>query len=178
MAKSLDDHATGLHAINSTRELRDAYGRFPSGVTAVCGVSDAAPVGMAASAFVPVSLDPPLVSVCVQKGSATWSKLRVLPRLGISFLGEAHDATARQLSARAANRFEGIDWQQTGDGAIFILGATVWLDCSIEQEIPAGDHELILFRLHRLTTHPRVGPLIFHGSKFHLLSGRKDDVER
>jgi flavin reductase (DIM6/NTAB) family NADH-FMN oxidoreductase RutF len=160
-----------LRPVASSIELRQAYSCFPSGVTAVCALKDGKPIGMAASAFVPASLDPPLVSLCIQRSSSTWPKLRVLPRLGISFLGEMHDTTARQLSAQAADRFEGVDWVCTAEGAIFIRGATAWLDCSIEQELPAGDHELILFRIQRLNTQPQVGPLIFHRSGFHLLQG-------
>ena len=154
------------------RELRDAYGRFPSGVTAICALADGQPLGMAASAFVPVSLDPPLVSVCVQSTSSTWPKLRPLKRLGISFLGEAHDNTARQLAAKTGDRFAGIQWDSTEDGAVFVDGATAWLECSIDKEITAGDHEIVLFQIHQLTTHPHVNPLVFHGSKFHQLTSR------
>jgi flavin reductase (DIM6/NTAB) family NADH-FMN oxidoreductase RutF len=64
--------------------LRQAFGCFPSGVLALSGVrADGTPVGMAVSAFVPVSLDPPLVQVCIQRSSTTWPLLRELPRLGL-----------------------------------------------------------------------------------------------
>jgi flavin reductase (DIM6/NTAB) family NADH-FMN oxidoreductase RutF len=149
------------------RELRDAYGRFPSGVTAICALENGVPIGMAASAFVPVSLDPPLVSVCVQSTSSTWPRLRALKRLGISFLGESHDAAARQLAAKTGDRFAGIDWDSTEAGAIFVDGAAAWLECSVDKEITAGDHEIVLFRIEKLTTHPHINPLIFHSSKFH-----------
>src|SRR5918997_4998820 len=73
------------------QELRRAYGCFPSGVTAICTLVDGAPDGMAASSFTSVSLDPPLVSVCVQNTSTTWPRLRHLPRLGVSVLAESQD---------------------------------------------------------------------------------------
>lgn len=149
------------------RELRDAFGRFPSGVTAICALENAIPIGMAASAFVPVSLDPPLASVCVQKTSTTWPRLRRLERLGISFLGESHDAAARQLADKTGDRFAGIEWDATENGAVFVGGATAWLECTIHEEIPAGDHQIVLFRIERFTTHPKVNPLIFHSSRFH-----------
>ena len=151
------------------RELRDAYGKFPSGVTAVASLCDGVPVGMTASAFVPVSLNPPLVSVCMQSSSLTWPRLRSAKRIGISFLGENLDLVARQLAAKTADRFAGIEWDTTDDGAVFMQGATAWLDCTVESEITAGDHEIVLFRIHRLTTHQDVNPLVFHGSKFHQL---------
>lgn len=151
------------------RELRDAYGRFPSGVTALAALVNGVPVGMTASAFVPVSLSPPLVSVCMQSSSSTWPRLKSAGHVGISFLGQNHDLVARQLAAKTGDRFAGIAWDSADDGAIFMQGATAWLDCTVESEITAGDHEIVLFRVHHLTTHQHVNPLVFHGSKFHQL---------
>ena len=68
--------------------LREAFGHFPSGVIAIAAEIDGTRVGLAASTFVPVSLEPPLVSFCVQNTSETWPKLKDLPYLGISVLGE------------------------------------------------------------------------------------------
>ena len=59
--------------------LREAFGHFPSGVIAIAAEVDGIRVGLAASTFVPVSLDPPLVSFCVQNTSETWPKLRTCP---------------------------------------------------------------------------------------------------
>ena len=53
-------------------QLREAFGHFPSGVIAIAAEVDGTLVGLAASTFVPVSLDPPLVSFCVQNTSTTW----------------------------------------------------------------------------------------------------------
>ena len=67
--------------------LREAFGHFPSGVVAVCADVDGERIGMAASTFVPVSLEPPLVAFCVQNTSTTWPKLADLEHVGISVLG-------------------------------------------------------------------------------------------
>src|SRR4029078_4304450 len=84
--------------------LREAFGHFPSGVIAIAAEVDGTLVGLAASTFVPVSLEPPLVSFCVQNTSETWPKLKELPSLGISVLGEAHDEAARALAAHTRRR--------------------------------------------------------------------------
>ena len=83
--------------------LREAFGHFPSGVIAIAAEVDGIRVGLAASTFVPVSLDPPLVAFCVQNSSTTWPKLKDVPFLGISVLGEAHDAAARTLVGHPGN---------------------------------------------------------------------------
>ena len=155
-----------------TTGLREAFGRFPSGVTAVCALGgNGEPIGIAASAFVGVSMEPPLVGLCVQYTSATWPLLRDRPRLGLSVLGDAQDRTCRQLASKTGDRFAGLDWHTTDEGALLLHGATAWLDCSVERSVPAGDHELVLFRVQRQCTHPHLGPLVFHASTFHTLAG-------
>lgn len=94
------------------------YGRFPTGVTAVCGMDAGRPRGMAASSFTAVSLSPPLVSICIQNSSTTWPHLSRLPRLGISVLAEGQDEVCRSLAARDADRFAGVDWNRTAEGAV------------------------------------------------------------
>lgn len=84
--------------------LRTAYANLPSGVTAVCAEIDGELVGMAASSFTAVSLDPPLVSVCAMNGSRTWRRLQDTPRLGVSVLAADQGTLCRTLGAK-----EGID---------------------------------------------------------------------
>lgn len=149
--------------------LRAAFGAFPSGVVAVCGVVDGVPVGMAASTFVPVSLDPPLVAFCVQHTSTTWPRLRALPRVGISVLGETHDTAARTLAARTGDRFAGLDLDVTAEGAVLVEGCGAHLECTVEEEFRAGDHAIVVLRVHALRTAPEVSPLVFHASAFRAL---------
>jgi flavin reductase (DIM6/NTAB) family NADH-FMN oxidoreductase RutF len=152
-------------------ELRRAYGCFPSGVTALCALdADGRPTGMAASSFTSVSLDPPLVSVCVQDGSTTWPALRQLPRLGVSVMAEGQDAVTRALASRTGDRFAEAEWSATGDGAVLIHGATAWLDCAVEDEIRAGDHTIVLLRVQALRADTDRSPLVFHGSRFRHLA--------
>jgi flavin reductase (DIM6/NTAB) family NADH-FMN oxidoreductase RutF len=149
--------------------LREAFGHFPTGVVAIAAEVDGSRVGLAASTFVPVSLDPPLVSFCVQNTSTTWPKLKELPRLGISVLGEAHDEAVRTLAAKTGDRFAGLRTVSTGSGAVFVEGTSVWLESSIEQLIPAGDHTIVILRVSAITVHPDVPPIVFHRSTFRRL---------
>ncbi|MET9214697.1 MULTISPECIES: flavin reductase family protein [unclassified Nocardia] len=150
--------------------LRRAFGCFPSGVTAVCAMVDGKPVGMAASSFTSVSLAPPLVSVCIQESSSTWTRLRDLRRLGISVLAEGHDDICLRLARKSADRFADVAWDQTSGGSVFVHGATAWLDCSLHSEILAGDHTVALLEIHGLRADPDAAPLVFHGSRFRRLA--------
>jgi flavin reductase (DIM6/NTAB) family NADH-FMN oxidoreductase RutF len=150
--------------------LKRTFGSFPTGVTAVCGSIDGRPVGMTASSFTSVSMDPPLVSVCISNDSATWPVMRRSAGLGISVLSEQHSAACRQLAGRSEDRFIGIAWAQVPSGAVFIRGATAWMDCTLEREVPAGDHRIALLRIHAAESDPEAAPLVFHASGFRRLA--------
>src|ERR1700712_5721543 len=161
--------AFGDSALDSD-SLRDAFGHFPTGVVAIAAEVDDVRIGLAASTFVPVSLDPPLVSFCVQNTSTTWPKLAKSPRLGISVLGERHDGAARALAARTGDRFAGLTTVTSAQGAVFIEGTSVWVESSIEQSIAAGDHSLIILRVTDMSVHPGIAPMVFHRSMFRRLN--------
>ncbi|SHL52084.1 NADH-FMN oxidoreductase RutF, flavin reductase (DIM6/NTAB) family [Pseudonocardia thermophila] len=161
---------TGIVPVTTGEQLRHAFGCFPSGVIAVCGERDGAPVGLAASSFTSVSLEPPLVSICVQDRSTTWPWLRRGGRLGLSVLAEGHDVLCTQLASRTGDRFAGVDWVATPEGAVFVRGATVWLDCTIHAEVPAGDHDIVLMQVRGVRADPSAAPLVFHASRFRRLA--------
>lgn len=145
--------------------LRSAFGTFPTGVVAVAARVDGVRTGFAASSFVSVSIDPPLVSICVQNTSTTWSTLQDCPTLGISVLGEAHEEVARALAGRAADRFTDLDTTTTAEGSVFVDDACAWLDTTVHSSIPAGDHMIVVLRVTGLAVHHR-RPVVFHGSGF------------
>jgi flavin reductase (DIM6/NTAB) family NADH-FMN oxidoreductase RutF len=149
--------------------LREAFGHFPTGVVAIAAQVDGVRVGLAASTFMPVSLEPPLVSFCVQNTSETWPKLKGLPMLGISVLGEAHDAAVRTLAAKTGDRFAGLETVARESGAVFIKGTSVWLESAIEQLVPAGDHTIVVLRVNNLQVDAEVAPIVFHRSVFRRL---------
>ncbi|WP_445162460.1 flavin reductase family protein [Mycobacterium sp. Dal123C01] len=149
--------------------LRDAFGHFPSGVVAIAAEVSGVRVGLAASTFVPVSLEPPLVSFCVQNTSTTWPKLKDLPKLGISVLGESHDEAAKTLAAKTGDRFAGLETVSSESGAVFIKGTGLWLESAIEQLIPAGDHIIVVLRVSEVTVDAEVAPIVFHRSAFRRL---------
>jgi flavin reductase (DIM6/NTAB) family NADH-FMN oxidoreductase RutF len=150
-------------------ELRRVFGAFPSGVTAIAALVDDNPVGLAASSFTSVSMDPALVSVCVAHSSTTWPVLRSAARFGVSVLAADQEQAGRQLASREGDRFAALAWRATPDGAVLLEGASAWLECSPEAEHRAGDHDIIVLRVHDLDADHAIKPLVFHASQFRRL---------
>jgi flavin reductase (DIM6/NTAB) family NADH-FMN oxidoreductase RutF len=153
-------------AVFDPTHLRRVFGAFPSGVAALAALVDGAPVGLAASSFTSVSLEPPLVSVCIAHTSRTWPLLRRAARLGVSILSAGQARAGRQLAGRAADRFADLRWRTTADGAVLLEGASGWLETSVEQQVRAGDHDIVVLRVHDLDADHELSPLIFHASRF------------
>lgn len=149
--------------------LRRAFGAYPTGVTALAALIDGQPVGMTASSFTSVSLQPPLASVCIAHTSTTWPQLRRAPRLGVNVLSADQPHIARKLSSKGEDRFTGLPWRPTRLGAVLFGGASAWFDCSIADTVRAGDHDIVVLRIHELEADDSGKPLVFHASQFHTL---------
>lgn len=151
--------------------LRQAFGFFPTGVVAIAAHLDGGPVGLAASSFTSVSLDPPLVSINLAVTSKTWPDLRRASHLGVTVLADHQAGVCRQLAGPVESRFAQVPYLVTEDGAVTLDEGLARFDCTIYREVDAGDHILVLLELHRVehvdndTASP---PLIFHRSEFGL----------
>lgn len=149
--------------------LRQAFGVFPTGVVALAAEVDGAPVGLAASSFTSVSLDPPLVSVSVARTSKTWPDLRRARHFGVTVLADHHGAVCRQLSGPVDGRFAGVDVSTSEDGAVTLDEGLVRFDCTLYREVEAGDHIIVLLQVHGVDTGAEDDaghPLVFHRSGF------------
>jgi flavin reductase (DIM6/NTAB) family NADH-FMN oxidoreductase RutF len=148
--------------------LREVFGIYPSGVVAVAALVDGAPVGLAASSFTSVSLDPPLVSFSIANASKTWPDLRRAVHLGVTILADHHSVVARQLAGAVAQRFDGLSLSTTEDGAVILDDGLATFDTTIYREVLAGDHTIVLLRLHgvRRAQQDDPSPLVFHRSRF------------
>ncbi len=159
-----------LVPVHERADLRRAFGCFPSGVAAVCADVGDYSTGMLVSSLTSVSLDPPLLSVCIQKGSRTWATLESADSLGVSFLGDGHGGLCDQFTDAEPQRLAGVDATVTSVGAVLIPGSTAWFICSRYDSIAAGDHNIVLLRIDAMCVHANLRPLVFHGSAFRRLA--------
>jgi flavin reductase (DIM6/NTAB) family NADH-FMN oxidoreductase RutF len=158
--------------------LRTAFGAFPSGVVSVAATIDGTDIGLAASSFTSVSLDPPLVSVSIARTSATWPILRNAERIGLSVLAAHHDDVCRQLAGPVDQRFDGLDVIRAPSGALLLDEAAATFECTVFEELPAGDHFVVLLELHEVHAVEHASPLIFHRSQFGRLHGHGVEPRR
>ncbi|MFI9584424.1 flavin reductase family protein [Streptomyces sp. NPDC052236] len=147
-------HAEGV----SDEEFRAAMSRLAAGVVLVTAHdADAGPrggedAGMTATAFMSVSLDPPLVVVSLRNGSRMDDLLDEQPLWGVSVLSESqrHIAGRFAMKGRLSDRllFEDIPYARGEvSGALLVRGALATLECRTEQRIEAGDHTLVIGRV-------------------------------
>lgn len=146
----------------SSREFRDAVGRFCTGVTIITGVSADEPVGFCVQSFVSVSLDPSLVAICPAKTSQSWPKIRQRGFFGINILAEDHGHLVEAFAKSGGDKFAGIDWRLSADGLPVLDNATGFIECALEAEHGAGDHTIAVGKVLRFSLSPReMGPLLF-----------------
>lgn len=152
----------------------DLFSRFPTGVVALAGHDGPTPLGMVASSFaVGVSFEPPMVSLAVQNNSATWPLLRTLPTLGISILADDQGELCRKLASRSKrdDRFNSVDFEVLPSGAIAIGGAMGFMEVEVAQEVPAGDHTMILLNVKDFFLDDSTSPIVFYRSELTSLEG-------
>jgi flavin reductase (DIM6/NTAB) family NADH-FMN oxidoreductase RutF len=151
------------------QELRRAFGSFPTGVVAVAALGPNGPIGLAASSFTSVSLDPPIVSVNIARTSTTLPGLRKQQYWGVSVLAEGQDRLGRQLSSKSTDRFAGVEWRATESGAVLLEGAAAQFTVRVDTFVTAGDHDIALLAVEGLTFDGSTSPLVFHASRFRQL---------
>ena len=163
---------TALHPAFTTNQdldparLREAFGFFPTGVVAVAAEVEGRLIGLAASSFTSVSLEPPLVSINLATSSKTWPDLRRAGHLGVTVLADHHDVVCRQLAGPVDQRFDDLAYRVTDDGAVTLDEGLAQFDCTIHNEVEAGDHTIVILRLHAVEHADNSQPLVFHRSAF------------
>jgi flavin reductase (DIM6/NTAB) family NADH-FMN oxidoreductase RutF len=156
----------------SADELRHAIGHFATGVAVVTSAdADGAPVGTTANSITSLSLDPPLVLVCLHHASLTLGALREHGAFAINILA-AHDrgtsiAFAKRGSTEAWND---VDHEPGVTGSPRLHDVLATLDCTVEHRLPGGDHEIVVGRV--LTVHTSdeaAAPLVFYRGSYRTL---------
>ena len=148
-------------------EWKSAMGYFPSGVTAVTSWDGDAPVGSTVSAFCSVSLEPPLLMVCLGLENPALAPIKKSGIFGVNILpADAADLAMRLATPMEGNRFEGFSYDHADGGAPRFKSTPVFIDCVVHQSHIAGDHEIVIGRGVRTQKLSDVAPMVYHQGQF------------
>ena len=127
------------------RELRTAFGSFMTGVTIVttAGV-DGSPRGFTANSFTSVSLEPPLLMICIGKAAASMEVFRQAKGFAVNILSEAQKDVSVLFASKRADKFAEARWRKGPFGSPLIEGSAAWFDCARYQVLDAGDHIILM----------------------------------
>jgi flavin reductase (DIM6/NTAB) family NADH-FMN oxidoreductase RutF len=129
----------------SSDEFRSALGRFPSGVTVVTTTAaDGSDQGMTVSAFCSVSLDPPLVLICIEKTASIYEALVQAPWFVVNILSAGQEQIARRFSIVDIDRFEGVGYSRSQNGIAILDDVLGVVECKAHSMHDAGDHTIIV----------------------------------
>lgn len=145
--------------------FRNAMAQFASGVTIVTTVDDDGTAwGFTASAFSSLSLDPPLVLVCLEKKAESHPAFERADTIAISILAEDQGETAMRFATRGADKFGGFETRNgEATGLPLIPGAMVHLECRVHDRLPGGDHTILIGEV--LTAHTEEKPPLLHHNR-------------
>ena len=135
--------------------LRRAFGTFLTGVTVITTRDpDGAPRGMTANSFTSVSLDPPLLLVCVGKSAHSYDAFNSSDSFAVNLLHDAQTDVSNLFASKAANKFDTVNHDRIHTGAPVLTDCLTWFDCSVHSRVDAGDHLVLIGEVQAFGTSP------------------------
>ena len=152
------------------RTLRDALGCFATGVTVVtCFDAEDRPFGITANSFTSVSLDPPLLLVCVHKQAACADALAKARYFAVNVLQTAQQPASIRFSTRTEDRFGLNDWSRGEFGAPVLKESLGVFECERHALYDGGDHDILVGRVVKASFDPQLDPLLYFRGKYRRL---------
>lgn len=148
--------------------FRQALARLAAGVSIVTTIDqDGARLGLTATAVTSVSLDPPLVLVCIDKRSHSGEAIQDGAPFIIHFLADDQEGLARQFASRAPDKFAGIAYEMSEHGCPRLEGVLASVECVPYEIYPGGDHTICVGRVVDVRVSAAdASPLVYFRSQF------------
>jgi len=150
-------------------EFRNAAGQFMTGVTAVTTLdAEGERAGLTANSFTSVSLDPPMVLVCIGNDTSTVEAFKAENGFVVHVLADAQKDVSMQFAAKGIDRFEGLEVSEGFNGLPVVAGALATFECSTARVYEGGDHLIFVGEVQNLTTGDTEAPALgyFRGRYF------------
>src|SRR5215208_6117376 len=146
----------------SAEEFRRALSLYATGVTVVTSIGPEGPSGATANAVTSLSLDPPMMLACLDRGSRTLTSVRAQGRFGVNALAAGQEDMARRFAGKEGEpeKWQGVEWSES-DELPRLPGALMWVACELRDLIDGGVHLILTGNV--LAAESREGqPLLFH----------------
>lgn len=152
------------------RTLRDALGCFATGVTVVtCLGEDGAPAGLTVNSFTSVSLEPPLLLVCLHRNAASARTLIEAPRFAINVLQTGQQPASISFSTRGDDRFGSTRWSWGEGGAPILEESLCVFECERYAVYEGGDHHILVGKVIKASFDASLDPLLFFRGSYRRL---------
>ena len=150
----------------TSRLFRHACGRFATGIT-IATVLDAQglPHGLTVNSFSSVSLEPPLVSICLGHAVTVIDAFRESKYFGINVLAENQVEISERFARRGCDRFEGQEWYRGETGVPLLPGVLAVMECATRHRVTAGDHDIFIAEMLRAEVSDGE-PLIYYAGRY------------
>lgn len=155
---------------SDARTFRDALGCFATGVTVVTAMCpDGSPIGLTANSFTSVSLDPPLLLVCIANGAGSAPFLRDAERFAVNVLQIGQQPTSNRFAGKGEDRFGLTPWEVGEYGTPVLTGSLSSFECARDAVHDGGDHFILVGRVLKAIFEPRRDPLLYFRGKYRKL---------
>jgi flavin reductase (DIM6/NTAB) family NADH-FMN oxidoreductase RutF len=152
------------------RTLRDALGCFATGVTVVtCLDAAGKPAGLTVNSFTSVSLDPPLLLVCIAKQATSAEALVAATHFGINVLQTGQQPDSIRFSTRAQDRFGTASWSCGEAGAPILKDSLGVFECERFAAYDGGDHHILVGQVVKASFDASLDPLLFFRGRYRRL---------
>lgn len=148
------------------REFRNALGQFATGVTVITSLDENdQPVGVTASSFNSVSVDPPLVLWSLAKDSGSLSAYQESGHFCVHVLAEDHQALSQRFASRGTDKFAGIEWSTGEGGSPLLDDFAAQFQCKTTYQYEGGDHVIFVGEVISYEAREQQ-PLVFHKGSY------------
>lgn len=164
----LGDAPASAGPIIDPRTFRSIMSAFPTGVTVITTTSsDGSFKGFTSNAVTSVSMDPPMLLVCVALTSETLPVLRNAKRFVVNFLKSGEDPISNRFARKGSDKFDGIEVHDHDGLPVLAEHTIAHAVCTTEFEVEAGDHIVLIGRVtHGDVSESGVAPLLYYQSKY------------
>ena len=152
-----------------SKEIRNVMGHFATGVTVITTKDKAGvPAGLTANAFTSLSLNPPMVVICVDKTVQCYACFQESKIFVVNVLNEEQEELSRRFATKGIEKFEGISWRLGELGVPLLDDALGYIECRIVNSFEGGDHTIYLGAIVNVTAQGE-RPLLFFKGKYYRL---------